>query len=207
MTIADIESRLERERNEWLASLKAGDRVAVCRFRTLPEIRKVLKVTPQRTIVVKWGAAGEMRFDARGVERGGSGGGYYGRLRLQPITEEIWEEIERERLASELGRQKWRSLPIETLRRASAALEEPKETAEVFVPTCLGPLSLPSGLPDDVVARIRSHFDETARSGVFKQIAFRDDAPSKCTDVGGGVHVHPLGEACPHAGDVPGPHV
>lgn len=105
------------DRSEWLAGLKPGDVVAVESNRGV-EFPRVARISSDGLIVVPWGR-GERHFHASGQEDADTPAA---RL-LTPEEGERIAEL-REGLLRQLRYTEWRDLPLETLRRVVAALEE-----------------------------------------------------------------------------------
>jgi hypothetical protein len=104
-------------RDEWLASLKAGDKVMVVSHEEA-DPAEVLRRTPAGAFVVKmWGI--NRRFDKHG-----RGDDY---ANLYPVTQEQIDKVEARRIATALIQadyKAWRALPLETLRQIHDKLKE-----------------------------------------------------------------------------------
>lgn len=105
---------------EWLKSLKVGDK-AVVSNRFGRGIQTVERATATQIVM-----SGGAKFRRR--DGGKIGGGPYSAARISPATDEVAEEIKRQRrafsLAARLSDVSWRSLPLETLEAIVAMLPE-----------------------------------------------------------------------------------
>ncbi|HXE63149.1 MAG TPA: hypothetical protein VN519_06385 [Bryobacteraceae bacterium] len=115
-----------KERDQWLKELKAGDRVAVCRSQWTPVICTVSRTTPTQIIIDRWGDGRFSRDDGREMRKTDR---WSGRATLDPVTQEIRDEIEREQNLGKVNRMDWKKLTNDQLRRAVAITEEVKADA------------------------------------------------------------------------------
>ena len=124
--------QLKAKRDEWLGNLKPGDTVAV-RAGASIRVGEVVKRTPSGMIDVRWPSGNVERFSADGWERG-RGHGFYARGMLEPLTEELKDELLRQRAIrtlSVLRPHDLEKLPTANLLQAEAHL---REGATVFDP-------------------------------------------------------------------------
>ncbi|WCK57010.1 hypothetical protein PP175_27865 (plasmid) [Aneurinibacillus sp. Ricciae_BoGa-3] len=101
------------ERKAWLEDLQVGDEVSyqIGSFsggRTV--IDTIKKITPTRRMDV-----GHMRFDSNGYEMGKSNS-WTPRCVLNPVTDEIRNEVERAKLVNELADVNFKTLSLNQLR-------------------------------------------------------------------------------------------
>ncbi|QST02416.1 hypothetical protein IMZ31_23485 (plasmid) [Pontibacillus sp. ALD_SL1] len=108
------------ERQEWLDGLQEGDKVAIksdsafiARYRVAP----IKRITPTRIIKVLGS-----QFTREGTEKGVE----YRRSSLVPITKEVLEHIEQERLIGKMRNLKFEELSLNQLRNLDRILREEK---------------------------------------------------------------------------------
>lgn len=106
------------DRAAWLAGLKPGDEVAIRTGMTgYPSIHRVEKITATGIIKIgrcSWNSRGESRGDGYNPD-------------LEPVTQEVHDEIELQSMRNWIGAVKWRPVSLSKLRRIKAILEETDE--------------------------------------------------------------------------------
>lgn len=98
---------------EWLDNLAEGDLVAIdiSNFgSSVYVITKITKITPTRIIKTDV----DVIFNSNGLERGRSG---ERQKYLQPVTQKIFDHIERMELLRKIKETKFKDLSLETLRK------------------------------------------------------------------------------------------
>lgn len=103
------------ERQAWLDGLKAGDPVALTRTMSPPRIVNVTARTPSGRIRIEG-----FEFDRHGWLRGDHGWHAPG---IEPVTEEIREEVFRAAAVKRLHNVLWNEQDTATLRAVLAAIE------------------------------------------------------------------------------------
>lgn len=111
------------DNSEWLAGLKAGDRVAVFNWRAWGCRHRLAEVESTTKTLVR---VANMEFrrkygDARGDNRS---------MSIVPVTPEILEETERAHLVYRVGVIKWAAQSTDTLRAVAALIPEAKDTTD-----------------------------------------------------------------------------
>jgi hypothetical protein len=111
------EASMADKREGWLAELKVGDEVGVTWGWAVPtyHLTKVLRITPTGRLVVSLNGR-EATFNERGCSSGN------GSIALSQVTPEFREKIERRELLRNVGRVRWNTLPIATLRAVLDAI-------------------------------------------------------------------------------------
>lgn len=114
-----------RKNQEWLDSLKVGDRVAMdigVYGSTQYVVATITKITPTRRMTT----SNNKTFNADGTQYG-QGSSYSGRVQLEPPTPEILERILRSRLIKALKAFKFEELTTEQLRTIQSIIKKEKE--------------------------------------------------------------------------------
>lgn len=106
-------------KQEWLDSLKEGDKVAIRSYGLGGgfSIRTITRITPKRIIKVgtyEYNSKGEQR----GLERWDRGSD------ILPITQEILDYLEKTKLVREISNTKFSELSLEKLRGIAEAIRE-----------------------------------------------------------------------------------
>lgn len=107
------------DNQEWLDSLKEGDMVALRIFTYSNfkyRIAKITRITPTRIIKVDG-----YEFNKNGKQRGRSTWGY--NIYLEPITQDILDEVEKEKLFRRLNNIKFQELSLDKLRKISDVVD------------------------------------------------------------------------------------
>lgn len=111
-----------KERQDWLDSLKAGDKIAIVsgsRGFLRYEIAEVEKITPARGIIR---TSKKVSFKKDGWEDNSSKWG--GRYHIEPVTAEIKEWIRRDSIARALSRADFATMNLEKLEKVYAIIKE-----------------------------------------------------------------------------------
>jgi hypothetical protein len=107
------------ERQEWLDSLKEGDKVALRHNGYSTDsylIREITRITPKRIIKV-----GNIEYNNKGQQRGR--GTWDRGVDIVPITQDILNRIEKSRLVSEISDINFKTVPLEKLRKIAEILK------------------------------------------------------------------------------------
>lgn len=112
------------EKKDWLQTLKPGDEVAIRDRYGREEAVEVYRLTPSGRVIVRYGSS-TREFNNDGYARGEDV--RWGHSCLVPITPEMRERWEVERLASRLSNVRWGKHSLDTLRRVTAELDRPTE--------------------------------------------------------------------------------
>ena len=118
--------------NEWLASLKAGDKVIVTNGRE-DTVSKVIRRTPSGRIhIERLYGDGEWEFNPNGRERG-STDSYFSNYLTQPTPERV-ARIQARSLSRRLDRVNWSAFPLDTLRQVAALVDAAMDDMEARKP-------------------------------------------------------------------------
>ena len=118
-------SLYSNEYQEWVKALKVEDKVVINVGRYGHKNYKmttIVKVTPTGIIKTKCGRT----YNNDGWERG-KRDAWGGRTHLEPITQDIIDKIETDKLLYEIGKVKFNELPLEILREIVKAVSKNKE--------------------------------------------------------------------------------
>lgn len=98
-----------------MTEYKPGDKVAIDKGGSYQgyQVGTVERITPSGQIVVNLGGMSSARFDKDGREIGNRG---TWRWRIVPLTAEIQDKIDSQRIASKLSIVNWSKMPVEKLR-------------------------------------------------------------------------------------------
>lgn len=101
---------------------KPGDKVAIDKGGSYQgyQVGTVERITPSGQIVVNLGGMSSARFDKDGREVGSRG---TWRWRIVPLTAEIQDKIDTQRIASKLGILNWSKVSVDKLRAIESILD------------------------------------------------------------------------------------
>lgn len=103
------------DRKQWLEQLKEGDSVAIktgSYGRRYYVIRKITRITPTRRITLDDGS----KFNNNGIEMGNKGR-WNPSETIEPITQEILDSIQREKLLYQISNTKFQSFSLDSLKK------------------------------------------------------------------------------------------
>lgn len=108
-------------KQEWLDSLKEGDKVALKSFYHSSfnyDIKEITKITPTRIIKV-----GGYEFNSDGRQRGRASA--WGRsIYLEPVKQDVLDMVERNKLCTKVKNTKFETLTLDQLRKIDQIISE-----------------------------------------------------------------------------------
>jgi carbohydrate-selective porin OprB len=113
---------MKYDREEWLASLKEGDQVAVSYGgwgRTNFMIERIERITPTRRFTLRTGR----KFDNSGHAMGHNDK-WSSRPSIRPYDQYVKDQLETEKLSSKVGNLQTSKMTLDQLRRIAAIMDE-----------------------------------------------------------------------------------